>query len=110
MVSMFVCSYGILLVRIDFGAWLASFPPFHLQTTGLPNSTIPGTYILSRSVLPFISQDSSSYIDIAILGANVALLMYDITNASTFEEIRGWLQGDSRLIFSKSEADPPLRY
>lgn len=27
------------------------------------------------------------------LGANAALLLYDITNASTFEDIRGWLEG-----------------
>lgn len=29
-------------------------------------------------------------------GANAALLLYDITNASTFNDIRGWLQGKSR--------------
>lgn len=27
-------------------------------------------------------------------GANAALLLYDITNASTFDDIRGWLQGN----------------
>lgn len=27
------------------------------------------------------------------LGANAALLLYDITNASTFQDVRGWLQG-----------------
>lgn len=27
------------------------------------------------------------------LGANAALLLYDITNASTFDDIRGWLEG-----------------
>jgi len=26
-------------------------------------------------------------------GANAALLLYDITNAATFEDIRGWLEG-----------------
>ena len=26
-------------------------------------------------------------------GANAALLLYDITNAKTFDDIRGWLQG-----------------
>jgi GTPase SAR1 family protein len=26
-------------------------------------------------------------------GANAALLLYDITNASTFDDIRGWLEG-----------------
>lgn len=26
-------------------------------------------------------------------GANAALLLYDITNAATFEDIRGWLAG-----------------
>lgn len=26
-------------------------------------------------------------------GANAALLLYDITNASTFDDIRGWLAG-----------------
>lgn len=26
-------------------------------------------------------------------GANAALLLYDITNASTFEDVRGWLEG-----------------
>ncbi len=39
-------------------------------------------------------------------GANAALLLYDITNAATFEDIRGWLEGtffpisfSSHLIF-----------
>jgi len=27
-------------------------------------------------------------------GANAALLLYDITNASTFDDIRGWLEGE----------------
>lgn len=26
-------------------------------------------------------------------GANAALLLYDITNAATFEDVRGWLEG-----------------
>lgn len=26
-------------------------------------------------------------------GAHAALLMYDITNAASFEDIRGWLEG-----------------
>jgi len=26
-------------------------------------------------------------------GANAALLLYDITNAATFESVRGWLEG-----------------
>ena len=26
-------------------------------------------------------------------GANAALLLYDITNAVTFESVRGWLEG-----------------
>lgn len=26
-------------------------------------------------------------------GANAALLLYDITNAATFDDIRGWLAG-----------------
>ena len=26
-------------------------------------------------------------------GANAALLLYDITNASTFEDVKGWLEG-----------------
>jgi len=26
-------------------------------------------------------------------GANAALLLYDITNAATFEDVRGWLAG-----------------
>ena len=34
-------------------------------------------------------------------GANAALLLYDITNASTFDDIRGWLAGE--FLFS-----PPL--
>ena len=27
-------------------------------------------------------------------GANAALLLYDITNSSTFEDVRGWLEGE----------------
>lgn len=30
-------------------------------------------------------------------GANAALLLYDITNPSTFDDIRGWLQGEQSL-------------
>ena len=26
-------------------------------------------------------------------GANAALILYDITNASSFEGVRGWLEG-----------------
>lgn len=26
-------------------------------------------------------------------GANAALLLYDITNAATFDDVRGWLEG-----------------
>lgn len=29
-------------------------------------------------------------------GANAALLLYDITNASSFEDVRGWLEGEQR--------------
>ena len=28
-------------------------------------------------------------------GANAALLLYDITNSSTFEDVRGWLEGNA---------------
>jgi hypothetical protein len=31
-------------------------------------------------------------------GANAALLLYDITNAATFEDIRGWLAGAYHYI------------
>lgn len=27
-------------------------------------------------------------------GANAALLLYDITNSSSFDDVRGWLEGD----------------
>lgn len=27
-------------------------------------------------------------------GANAALLLYDITNSSTFDDVRGWLEGE----------------
>jgi GTPase SAR1 family protein len=27
-------------------------------------------------------------------GANAALLLYDITNLTTFDDIRGWLEGN----------------
>lgn len=39
-----------------------------------------------------------------LAGANAALLLYDITNVSTFEDIRGWLQGLSALLV----VPPPL--
>jgi hypothetical protein len=32
-------------------------------------------------------------------GANAALLLYDITNASTFDDIRGWLEGEARQLW-----------
>lgn len=31
-------------------------------------------------------------------GANAALLLYDITNASTFDDIRGWLAGEPLFL------------
>ncbi len=30
-------------------------------------------------------------------GANAALLLYDITNASSFEDVRGWLEGEFQV-------------
>jgi hypothetical protein len=36
---------------------------------------------------------------INVLGANAALLLYDITSASTFDDIRGWLEGTRDLDF-----------
>jgi len=38
-------------------------------------------------------QNSLSFCFCFCAGANAALLLYDITNVSTFEDIRGWLQG-----------------
>lgn len=31
-------------------------------------------------------------------GANAALLLYDITNASSFDDVRGWLEGVQFVI------------
>lgn len=33
-------------------------------------------------------------------GANAALLLYDITNAASFADVRGWLEGE-RSSFSQ---------
>jgi GTPase SAR1 family protein len=34
-------------------------------------------------------------------GANAALLMYDITNRATFDDVRGWLEGnEANLLLS----------
>lgn len=35
-------------------------------------------------------------------GANAALLLYDITNAASFESVRGWLEGLALFIPSRS--------
>lgn len=42
-------------------------------------------------------------------GANAALLLYDITNSSTFEDVRGWLQGVFTTPFHLSNAHSPCR-
>ena len=34
-------------------------------------------------------------------GANAALLLYDITNSSTFEDVRGWLEGNALSLCRK---------
>jgi hypothetical protein len=109
MASKFGCSYGILLDRRGSGAWSVSFPPLHLQATGLSDSLTTRHQCTTEVCLSHMNH-IISLVDIAISGANAALLMYDITNASTFEDIRGWLQGNSSFNVLKSEADPPLRY
>ena len=40
-------------------------------------------------------------------GANAALLLYDITNASTFDDVRGWLEGKTAPPLS-DPSDVPL--
>ena len=40
-------------------------------------------------------------------GANAALLLYDITNASSFEDVRGWLEGAQRPQPSLARAGRP---
>ena len=56
----------------------ANHPPRRPCTT----EVCPGFLLLLRS-----------HVEQRLLGANAALLLYDITNASTFEDIRGWLEG-----------------
>jgi len=88
-----VFSYGILLVRRDSGAWCARILLdilWHLLTS-LP---LAGSNVLSRFVLQATSNKVLTFFFLSFcLGANAALLLYDITNASTFEDIRGWLEG-----------------
>lgn len=31
-------------------------------------------------------------------GAHAALLLYDITNLSSFDDIRGWLEGEIHIV------------
>ncbi len=31
-------------------------------------------------------------------GANAALLLYDITSAESFDDVRGWLEGASTVV------------
>jgi GTPase SAR1 family protein len=31
-------------------------------------------------------------------GANAALLLYDITNQASFQDVRGWLNGEPRRL------------
>ena len=35
-------------------------------------------------------------------GANAALLLYDITNAATFDDVRGWLEGKFPFLLLSS--------
>lgn len=38
-------------------------------------------------------------------GANAALLLYDITNASSFDDVRGWLEGASQQLSVANTSD-----
>ncbi|THH06801.1 hypothetical protein EW145_g3836 [Phellinidium pouzarii] len=42
-------------------------------------------------------------------GANAALLLYDITNASTFDDVRGWLEVGSKADLNRSRQVTPDR-
>lgn len=59
-------------------------------TVPVTNGIRIGTHVLSRSVYATVWP---VLLPTAQLGANAALLLYDITNASTFNDIRGWLEG-----------------
>lgn len=47
------------------------------------------TIVLSTELWPCVVQAPMYY-----RGANAAVLLYDITNASSFEDVRGWLEGE----------------
>ena len=52
---------------------------------------------------PFVNHN------LIVSGANAALVLYDITNASTFNDIRGWLQGSMLLVTQIRCYMPPFR-
>jgi GTPase SAR1 family protein len=68
------------MVRISSSPGPTSFSHRHL----------PGTHVLSRYQSAIRRRPGRSP---RFSGANAALLLYDITNSSTFEDVRGWLQG-----------------
>lgn len=43
-------------------------------------------------------------------GANAALLLYDITNAASFQDVRGWLEGAPLSFSSDGCSDQPWRW
>lgn len=59
------------------------------------NGTWPGIEAFFSAVLISVPQAPMYY-----RGANAALLLYDITNAASFEDVRGWLEGEP-LIASR---------
>lgn len=61
----------------------------------LTERLLPGAYVLSRYALDHPQLSHVRFLKyFSCLGANAALVLYDITNSSTFDDIRGWLEGE----------------
>lgn len=95
--SRYGCNCGIRRARSGSGAWCA--PVISILPTGT------GTHVSLPRPPCIIEVGNRSILathplkSLGSLGANAALLLYDITNASTFDDIRGWLEGVSIPYF-----------
>lgn len=78
--SRFVSSFGTLLARSAFVVWFVLL---------LVNRNIRSPSALTRPFLARVHVQAPMY----YRGANAALLLYDITNQVSFQDVRGWLKG-----------------
>ena len=81
MASRFASSFGTLLDRSASVVWFVLV---------LVNRKLRSSIALTRPFLVHRHVQAPMY----YRGANAALLLYDITNQASFQDVRGWLNGE----------------